>query len=72
MGIILILLFVCGIVGALSYWACYDGKDNGKWRGARIGATVAGIICSAIIVIVLSMSYNSYVTIRTQYDATIA
>lgn len=67
MGMILVLLLVCGIVAALTYWGCR--KD--KWKGAAIGATVASIICSIIIVLTLSISYESYVIIRTQYDATI-
>ena len=68
MGIILILfLLTLGIVSLTVYWS----KEGNKKDNAETAGTVCTILSLVTVAILLSASYSTYVSTRTQYDAII-
>lgn len=70
MGIVLIMLFiVLGITG-LTY--LINKGDRDEWECTGAGAIISGFLLGILLSGILSVSYVSYVDIRTKYDATIS
>jgi uncharacterized membrane protein YeaQ/YmgE (transglycosylase-associated protein family) len=66
-GIFLIIFVISLIVGFLTYLV-----NNDEAPAGILGFVITCIVCSIIPLLILSVSYKTYVDTRTQYDATIS
>jgi len=70
MGMILSSLLAIIIITVLVYYINSDAADVGICTA--LGAGISSLVFGLIIIVTIASSYESYVDIRTQYDATVS
>ena len=70
MGMILSSILIVIVVTALVYYINSDAADVGICTA--LGAGISSLVFGLIIIVTIASSYESYVDIRTQYDATVS